>query len=299
MELWLAAGGLCAFTGAGLLLRSHYEREQLSVERTAITSGKIKKDCTIVFLSDLHSHEFGPGNGRLIRAVREVEPDLILIGGDMMITKETAPLAVSLRLFSELVRLGPVYYGNGNHEQRLWRERRRFGTLYERYVERITDMGVTMLSNETECFGSDIALTGIDLNETHYRKLAPAGLLPEEIERLAGKAKEERYQILLCHSPLFFDSCRQWGADLTLCGHFHGGTIRLPYLGGVMTPQFQLFLPCCGGEFEKEGSRMIVSRGLGTHSINVRLNNKPQVVVVNLKRERDAGGMGGSHGNFV
>ena len=95
----------------------------------------------------------------------------------------------------------------------------------------------------------------------------------------------EKFQILLCHSPLFFDACRKWGADLTLSGHFHGGTIRLPYLGGVMTPQFQFFLPWCAGTFEENGKTMIVSRGLGTHSINIRLNNKPQLVVVDLKKK--------------
>ena len=102
--------------------------------------------------------------------------------------------------------------------------------------------------------------------------------------RLEGWRERERFQILLCHSPLFFDSCRKWGADLTLSGHFHGGTIRLPYLGGVMTPQFQFFLPWCAGTFEESGKYMIVSRGLGTHSINIRLNNKPQLVVVDLIR---------------
>ena len=62
-----------------------------------------------------------------------------------------------------------------------------------------------------------------------------------------------QYQILLLHSPLFFEECRRWGADLTLCGHFHGGTIRLPFLGGVMTPQFQFFIPwCAAGLTEKE-----------------------------------------------
>ena len=92
---------------------------------------------------------------------------------------------------------------------------------------------------------------------------------------------------LLAHSPLFFEEYAAWGADLTLSGHFHGGTIRLPVLGGVMTPQYQFFYPRCAGEFELPGrwgerSRMIIGRGLGTHSINIRLNDKPQVVVIRL-----------------
>lgn len=300
LELWLLAGAFGAFAGAGLLLRSAYERELLSVERTRIVTDKMKENRTLVFLSDLHSHEFGAGNQRLLNAVKEVGPAAVLIGGDMMVSKATADLGVSLSLLRELLKLCPVYYGNGNHELRLNRERRRYGTLYDRYVERITDMGVVFLPNQTAYFGEDIAITGIDLEEKFYRKRCPAHLLPEEIERLAGKAEKDRFQILLCHSPLFFRSCRAWGADLTLSGHFHGGTIRLPYLGGVMTPQLQFFLPWCAGEFEEEGARMVVSRGLGTHSVNIRLNNKPQLVVLELVKEgKTDGTSGGSHGNIL
>ena len=83
---------------------------------------------------------------------------------------------------------------------------------------------------------------------------------------------------------MFFKEYAAWGADLSLSGHFHGGTIRLPVVGGVMTPQYQFFYPWCAGQFERGGRQMIVSRGLGTHSVNVRLWNKPQVVVVKLRK---------------
>ena len=73
---------------------------------------------------------------------------------------------------------------------------------------------------------------------------------------------------------------------MTLAGHFHGGPIRIPGLGGVMTPQYQFFLPWCAGDFERDGKRMIVSRGLGTHSINIRLNNRPQLAVIYLKKKQ-------------
>lgn len=281
--MWLAAGLVSAFAGAGLLLRSTYEREQLSVERTEIVTDKITKKCTMVFLSDLHDHEFGVGNKRLIDAIDEVNPDAVLIGGDMMVSRDTADLSVSLELLKELTQRYPVYYGNGNHETRMNRDRVNFGTMYDRYGKYLKSMGVVVLENRTEWFRNDIAISGIELHERYYKKFHPYRLFPQEIGRLVGKADGERFQILLCHSPLFFDTCSAWGADLTLSGHFHGGTIRLPYLGGVMTPQFQFFLPWCAGEFEEGGKHMIVSRGLGTHSVNIRLNNKPQLVVVDLK----------------
>lgn len=283
--MWLAAGVLSAAAGAGCLLRSQYEREQLSVERTEILTEKITRDCRMVFLSDLHDHEFGDHNERLIEAIDGVKPDVVLIGGDMMVSRESADLRVSLALVGELTKRYPVYYGNGNHETRMNRERKNFGLQYDIYVRKLKNMGVVFLSDRTEDFRDDIAVTGIDLAVRYYKKFHPGHLRPEEIERLAGPAKREKFQILLCHSPLFFDACRKWGADLTLSGHFHGGTIRLPYLGGVMTPQFQFFLPWCAGTFEENGKTMIVSRGLGTHSINIRLNNKPQLVVVDLKKK--------------
>ena len=106
------------------------------------------------------------------------------------------------------------------------------------------------------------------------------------MEKALGKSDEKRFSILLAHSPVFFEEYAAWGADLTLSGHFHGGTIRLPFLGGVMTPQFQFFLPWCAGRFDREGKTMIVSRGLGTHSINIRFCNKPQLVHIRLRKKQ-------------
>ena len=103
------------------------------------------------------------------------------------------------------------------------------------------------------------------------------------IEERLGRAEDKIYGILLAHSPMFQETYAQWGADLTLCGHFHGGTIRIPGLGGLMTPQFQFFQKFCGGIHKIGDKVMIVSRGLGTHSVNIRLNNKPELVVVHLK----------------
>ncbi len=283
--MWFTAGAVCAAAGAGLLLRSEYEKEQLSVETTVIESNKIGKDCTMVFLSDLHDHRFGEGNRRLLAAVDKVDPDLVLIGGDMMISKGKADTSTALELTGRLAGRYPVFYGNGNHENRMCRERSVYGSLYETYVHSLDKLGVVVLGSRTHGFRDDMAITGIDLEPRFYRKFHPDILTSGQIEQKVGKASGERFQVLLCHSPLYFCACRNWGADLTLSGHFHGGTIRLPYLGGVMTPQYQFFLPCCAGEFEEDGKHMIVSRGLGTHSINIRLNNKPQLVVVHLKRK--------------
>lgn len=281
--MWFAAGAVCACAGVSLLLRSEYEKEQLSVERTTIESVKVGKDLTMVFLSDLHDHQFGEKNKRLLDAVNQVNPDVVLIGGDMMISKGGADTRVSLELIKALAKRYPVFYGNGNHECRMYWKPAVYGSLYDTYIHELKELGVKVLENSTELYGQDLAVTGIDLEPEIYGKFRPHHLKTEEIKEKVGNAWKERFQVLLCHSPLCFPACRNWGADLTLSGHFHGGTIRIPYLGGVMTPQYQFFHPYCAGAFWKEGKCMIVSRGLGTHSINIRLNNKPQLVVVELK----------------
>lgn len=271
-----AAGGLC-------LLRSEYEKNQLETDYYRILSPKIQgSGKTFVFLTDLHDKQFGTDNERLLAAIRAEKPDAVLIGGDLMVAKGEGDLTVSLALLRKFAADYPVFYSNGNHEDRMRRETDIYGDKYRRYREALRGLGVTYLVNRSVDFGEDIRICGLDLPLSCYRHRKPS--LPDGYAKEAlGPAPDERFTILLAHSPLFFRRYADWGADLTLAGHFHGGTIRLPVLGGVMTPQFQFFYPWCAGMVQEQEHRMIVGRGLGTHSINIRLNNKPQVVVVRIE----------------
>lgn len=284
--IYACVAALAAVAG-GLVLRSEYEKKHFVTDHYQITSGKIKgNEREFVFLSDLHNNEFGEKNRKLVEEIDRIRPDAVLIGGDMMVTRGDADLRVTLELVRELAARYPVYYANGNHEERMRRERTVYGDLYDRFTRELAGAGAVYLSDQSADFGEDIRITGCNMEEQYYRHRFTIPALPEkELERHAGKAASDRFQILMLHSPLFFKSCRQWGADLTLSGHFHGGTIRLPFLGGVMTPQYQFFLPWCAGRFDSEGKTMLVSRGLGTHSINIRLNDRPQLIRITLKPE--------------
>lgn len=281
---FLPAGAAVAAAAAiAGLLRSEYEKDHFAVEETVIESPKIHEKKTVVFLTDLHDKEFGKDNLRLIEALYQVNPDVILIGGDTMIVKPgKADLHVTESLLKSLVNIAPVYYANGNHEQRMWRKREVYGDMYRRFRKILHRLHIVYLSDGSVDLGDDIRISGLNLDKKAYRHVWPSKVSVREIWSHLGPAAVNRYQILMAHSPLFFDSYAGWGADLTLSGHFHGGTIRLPILGGVMTPQYQFFLPCCAGDFRKKNKRMIVSRGLGTHSINIRFFNKPQVLVLHL-----------------
>lgn len=281
MEKMLLTG--LAAVGAGLLCRSEYEKKHFVTERFYIRSEKIQDgERNLVFLTDLHNNEFGSENETLLKEIHRICPDLVLIGGDMMVCKGKREMETALSLTERLAERYPVYYANGNHEERMNREREIYGDQYDCFRKRLQEAGVIYLSDGSACVGRDLRITGCNLQEEYYRhRFTVPSMRAGELLR-AGCADQTRFQILLLHSPLFFEECRRWGADLTLCGHFHGGTIRLPWLGGVMTPQYQFFLPWCAGKFEKDGKTMLVSRGLGTHSINIRLNDRPQLVWVTL-----------------
>lgn len=283
--MWKMLGLLAGSSAAGLLLRSEYEKRHFVTEEVTIASDKINKDHKFIFLSDLHNKEFGHRNSRLIEAIDAVKPEAVLIGGDMIIsgTEREVELSVTLDLVRQLRQRYPVFYANGNHEQRLAWKQAAYGRVYQELRQELKRAGVRHLSDQTVAWGEDIRISGLNIDKVYYQKRQFPQMKKSYLDQHLGLPDESRFQILLAHSPMFFDAYAGWGADLSLSGHFHGGTIRLPVLGGVMTPQLQFFVPWCAGTFEDNGRYLAVSRGLGTHSINIRLNDKPQVLVVNLK----------------
>ena len=284
MSKWIPAMA-AAMTAAGALFfaRSQYERDQLVTEYFEIHSSKIGgKKTRLVFLTDLHDKEFGPDNVRLMDAIRKAEPDYVLVGGDMMVAKGNGDLTRSLKFLGALSKEFPVICANGNHEIRLRNERHTYGDKYSQYRSALKEMGIRFVSDSKLALTDQIDLYGVNLLPEHYKPGYPkmrAGFM----EKVLGQPDEEKFILLLAHSPMFFREYEAWGADLTLSGHFHGGTIRLPLVGGVMTPQYQFFFPWCAGSFTgRKGKELIVGRGLGTHSVNIRFNDKPQVVVVDI-----------------
>ena len=268
----------------GCCLRSAYERNNFVTDLYELTSEKVTRERTFVFLSDLHDNCFGKGQKRLLDAIGRMDPCGVLVGGDMMVVKKRADLEPALFLVGELARRYPVYYGDGNHESRMDRKRNLYGDKYDVFVKELKKRGVCHLKDASADFDEEVRVSGLNLDRRFYDKRVLADEMDASyIERQLGRASVEKYQILLAHSPLFYRTYAKWGADLTLCGHFHGGTIRLPWLGGLMTPQFHFFEKSCGGCLRAEGKDVVVSRGLGTHSINIRLNNQAQLVAIKLR----------------
>lgn len=287
----LIAGGL-------LGLEIYRELHHFRVTHYTIESQKFKgfsRDLNLIFLSDLHNRVFGEKNEPLLQAIRNEKPDLILIGGDMLVGKEDASYDIALDFTSQLPEIAPVLYATGNHEQRMREKPEIYQAAYADYRQQLKDRGVLFLENGScriEAGTVLLEISGVELPSASYKKLKKLPIQASDIAEYLHKdsvsvTEDSVYRILLAHNPAYMNAYKGWGADLILSGHLHGGVMRLPGIGGVITPQAFLF-PKYSGEMTKEGEQtIIVSRGLGTHTINIRLFNQPEVVSICLKRSEN------------
>lgn len=253
---------------------------------------------SVVFLSDLHNASYGEDNSRLLQEIINQNPEAVLVSGDMLVAGKVPQTSEALSLMDKLTRRYPVYYVNGNHEQRMRENKELYKDAYTEYSDAIKSLGVHLLENS----GARIRIQkmkfqiwGYELPLDYYKRGSKRELLPMQIEHALGQPEDGFFHILLAHHPAYFSAYEKWGADLTLCGHYHGGMIRLPFLGGVVSPQLRLFPEYSRGLFRLEDRSMIVSAGLGSHTIPLRLNNPPELVVIDFIPY--SGGRAENHGD--
>jgi predicted MPP superfamily phosphohydrolase len=258
------------------------------VRRYEVTSDKIQNEMKILFLSDLHGKVYGESNERLFRAVEKENADLILVGGDMLTRSKDETDAVAVEFLKRLAEIKPVYIANGNHEQKMRENPDVYGNRYENYKAELEEAGIIYLENESEELyikGNVIKITGLELPVKCYTHFKNVPLQVEEMEERVDSANASVYQILMAHTPVYAKEYKEWGADLSLSGHLHGGIIRLPFIGGIITPQVKFF-PKYSGDMYKDGSHYsVVSRGLGTHTVNLRYLNMAELVSIVMKPE--------------
>ncbi len=236
----------------------------------------------ILVLADLHNRFYGEANRRLLDAVKEASPDLILIPGDLIVRTDEDNVHAAA-LLSNLSQLGiPIYYSLGNHEYRMRNER---PDLYEAYLARFADAGVHLLDNESIEAFPGVCVVGLSIPDGCYNKGHKTEQLHlTDVEQLLGTWNRDRFLIMLAHNPVYFEEYAAYGANLIVSGHMHGGIVRLPWIGGVISPQWRLFPKYDAGIFETDKSLMAVSRGLGVHTLPIRLFNKPELMVLKVRK---------------
>ena len=238
-------------------------------------------------LSDLHNKSYGENNKKLLEAIYNLNPDAILIAGDMLTSKPGKSYEVALNLLKELAGKYLIYYGMGNHETRLFLYPDVYGDMGKEYEKDLNTLGIQLMRNESREEEDNIRITGLDMSRAYYKRLKKNPMDSRYLPETLGEAKEETYEILLAHNPDYFEEYAAWGADLVLSGHVHGGMMRLPVLGGVVSPAIRLFPKYDGGLFRQGKSTMILSRGLGMHTIPIRIFNPGELILVTLSPQEE------------
>lgn len=264
-----------------------YDSNRFVIRNYMVADKRIKKHGRAVVLSDLHNKRYGKDNERLIEAIRAQEPDFILIAGDLITAKPGKSMEPALKLLRELKKDYPIYYGNGNHEHRLKLYPKTYGRMAEEYGQALEAMGVEPLVNSLRVLADyGISIYGAEIEREYYKHFRISEMSVDYLHKVLGNPAKDKYTVLLAHNPDYFPQYAAWGADLVLSGHVHGGVARVPILGkGVISPSLRLFPKYDGGVFREAGAAMLLSRGLGMHTIPVRLFNPGELWVVDFEGE--------------
>lgn len=275
--LAVAAGGLALGVSAWTL----WGNTALTVTPVTVSSRRIPPGFSgfrIAHLSDLHNAEFGKKNKRLLKLLKEISPDIMVITGDLVDSRHT-DLEIALDFVRQAVKLAPVYYVPGNHEARL--------DCWHQVWGGLTAAGAVVLENRLLPLthgGDTVTLVGL-ADPSFTVKRDPSHRAPDIVRRRLRKLllREDGFCILLSHRPDLFPVYARCGIDLAFCGHAHGGQARLPFIGGIIAPNQGFFPKYDSGLYTQGGCSMVVSRGLGNSLCPLRFNNRPEVVVAELR----------------
>ncbi len=226
----------------------------------------------IAQVSDFHNNDMWGVKDAIVGGIREQKPDIIALTGDLADSNDTK-IDVALQLVEELCTIAPCYYVTGNHEE--WMQDDEF----DRLLKGLSECGVTILRDEMVTFsknGEELVIAGID------DPLFSQGIC--SIPEIAGN--DERFTLLLSHRPEYYSAYKSSGVQLVLSGHAHGGQFRLPFIGGVYAPHQGFFPEYDGGIYQDGDFALAVSRGVGNSVLPVRFNNAPEVVIIELTKNK-------------
>ncbi len=254
------------------------------VRNYTVTSDRIKKPFKFVLLSDLHNKNYGNENEKILSAIRTAQPDFVICAGDMITAEPGAKNETAVKFMQKLAKEFDVYYGMGNHEYRAGLYPDKYGSMYQDYIDILKEANVIVLNNshvDLDEFG--IYISGLEIDKKYYKRFRVYPMDKEYIPSVLGEKKKEKFEILIAHNPDYSPQYSEYGADLSVSGHVHGGLIRLPFIGGIASPNVRFFPKYNGGMYRIGTSVSIVSCGLGTHTLPLRLFDPGELCVITCK----------------
>ncbi|MGN0396242.1 MAG: metallophosphoesterase [Coprococcus sp.] len=270
-----------------VFVESYRENRMLSVSEYVICSNKITKKMTAVMLSDLHNSEYGGENYELIKKIDELHPDIVLIAGDFIIGKKDCSTDIAIKLLNILGNKYDVYISKGNHELRCSMHPEQYGDMWEQLYNKTKDKVNWLINDNIYLDRYNINIYGLDMDRAYYQRFKKLPMNDSYLKGLFEPINNCHYNILLAHNPDYFEEYAKWGADLSLSGHVHGGMIIIPGIGGMVSPMVRFFPKYYNGIYTiNKDNKMIVSRGLGSHTLKFRVNNKPEISYITIKPDK-------------
>lgn len=234
----------------------------------------------ILHISDFHNYEYGKDNIRVISKVKETNPNIIVITGDLIDAHKTN-MEISLKFVKEILNIAPVYYVPGNHEANDL-------VKYELFSGYLKNLGVNIIAGKSETIekdGAEINIIGL-LEQSFYKNDKRTNFEKANDDLKLINYNKDNYTILLNHRPELFETYVSNNVNLVFCGHAHGGQWRIPFIGGLYSPNQGFFPKYTAGVHHKNNTNMVVSRGVGnSSSISLRINNMPEVILVELNNK--------------
>ena len=238
-------------------------RYQITLRKEGVPSGAFR----FAFFTDLHNCCGREEAERLLSALEAGKPDFVLCGGDSIVAKPGRTTAPAVAFLQEVGRRFPLYCGTGNHEYRARIYPDTYQDMYREFTEPLRKSGVTILENSTVsflCRDIPVQILGFDLDRYYYRRLHHS-ILPEgELDKALGRPDSHAVTILLAHNPLMLQTYLSWKADMTLCGHYHGGVMRFGAHHGLISPDFRLFPATHTVFFSRRENTVLSAPGAGS-----------------------------------
>lgn len=263
-----------------LIIWGIYCDNTIAITNYSVSNTKNDAKLKFVVITDLHNKEYGEKNADLAKLVKEQNPDFIAVCGDMV--NRGDPDTTKMKdVLEKLSKIAPTYCCLGNHERDNTAE---FGTDFKKEID---STGAVLLDDEYIKFtknGKSVLIGGMS-DYPYYEFYTPEDDVPSRTlwEEFAEKAKDN-FTILLHHQPEYIaEDAKKTDIDLIVCGHTHGGQIQLPFIGGVIAPNQGLFPKYDKGEFDLDGTKMIVCAGLSNTTFIPRINNQVEIGVVTIK----------------
>ena len=274
-----------------IFFRIKFELNHYKLKKIIIKTDK-KKYFNFIYLSDLHEKNYNDKNKKLIDDIKNKNIETLIIGGDLITcSKNNSSLNCpsynnSIKFLEDIKKntnIKNIYYGLGNHELNF---KNKHNELFNEYKSNLQKLGIIFIDNKLN-IDNNITLYSIDIDTDLYKFCFTLNqkkfmLDNVKIKNLIGNIDKNKFNIVLCHNPDFSENLIDYGFDLVLSAHTHGGLIRLPIIGAIFSPEL-LFLPKYSkGLYNYKNKNIFVSSGLGEHSIKIRINNFPEIYDIEI-----------------